>query len=283
MLLTLLFTVAMASCSAGGATGPDEGSARPQLRAEIVQLRRDVVLERVQVALFNGGPEEVVVERLLLRVPGFDSAGPVPKDSPVPPGQVVNLPVAHGAARCDAAGEAVAAGRPLVTVWVRSASAPGRRRTRLTARDPQGYLRRIAEVRCTQRRLAGEVDLRFGSVWRAERTPDGVVQHGSVEARLLVNEPRDVTQVAGSVIYGLVPDAPAGEVPDPLAALTPRRPTASIPVKIFASRCDGHSIGEIKQPYAFLVWLGEAGSEGTAVSLAVYPASIRALQRVCRL
>ncbi|MBA2768438.1 MAG: hypothetical protein H0U35_04785 [Sporichthyaceae bacterium] len=283
MLLTLFITTVMASCTGGSPADVGEVPGHADLRAEIVQLRRDVVLERVQVALRNNGPEEVVVERLLLRAPGFDSAGPVPKDSPVPPGQVVNLPVAHGDVRCDAAGAPVTRGDALVIVWVRSAAAPEQSRTRLTARDPQGYLRRIATLACRQRRLAGEVDLRFGSAWRPERTPDGVVLHGSVEARLLIDEPRDVTQVGGTVIYGLLPDAPADGVPDPLAALTPQRRTASVPVKVVASRCDGHSIGEVKQPYAFLVWMGEAGSEGTAVQLEVEPASIRALQKVCRL
>ena len=86
----------------------------PALAAQVVQLRRDEVLKRVEVALENTGRETVVVESLRLRVPGFRAAGAVPKDSPVPPGQVVDLPTPYGEVRCPSSGEP-RVGRPVVT------------------------------------------------------------------------------------------------------------------------------------------------------------------------
>lgn len=272
--------VALTLAACGG--GPDSAPADvPPLAAEIVQLRRDEVLERVEIALENTGRDEVVVDELRLRVPGFRSAGPVPKDSPVPAGQVVNLPTPYGEVRCAGDGQA-RVGRPVVTVRLRTGADPSSRRVVLRPRDPDGLLARIARAECTARRLAREVDVRFGPAWRSEQVADGVVVHGTLEVRLRTDEPRDLTQVAGTVIYSLRPDAdpaPGG----PLAALTPDEPRASVPVTVSVSRCDGHARGETKKPYAFLVWLAPPGGEEVAVSPVVDEPARAAFQRVCPL
>jgi len=265
-------------------TGRDEPRAArlPSVEAEVIQLRRDEVLERVEIAVGNTGIDEVVVERIRLRVPGFRSAGSVAKDSPVPPGQVVNLPVLYGEVRCARDGTA-RVGRPVVMMRLRTAADPTPRRVVLTPTDPGGVLSRIADSACTARRLAREVDVRFGPDWRQEVSGDdgGVVAHGTLEATLRIDEPRNLTQVAGTVIYSLRPDAPSVE--GPLAALTPEDPVASIPVSVSLSRCDGHARGEAKKPYAFLVWLAPAGGEETAVNPAVDDAARAAFQAVCPL
>ena len=85
----------------------------------------------------------------------------------------------------------------------------------------------------------------------------------------MTGPPRDVTQVAGTVIYSLRADAAAGG--GALASLTPARPRASVPVTVSVASCSGHARGETKKPYAFLVWLGPPGGE----QLAVTPASTR--------
>lgn len=261
--------------------------ALPSISAEVVQLRRDEVLERVEIALENKGAEEVVVERLRLRVPGFRPAGSVAKDSPVPAGQVVNLPTPYGEVRCTRDGTA-RVGRPVVTVRLHTATDPRSRRFVLTPRDTGGVLSRVATGACTARRLAREVDVRFGPDWREERIRrdvgadgGGVVVHGTIEATLRTDEPRDLTQVAGTVIYSLRPDAPV--VSGPLATLTPANPKASVRVSVSVSRCDGHARGETKKPYAFLVWLAPPGGEETALNPVVDETARAAFQRVCPL
>ena len=90
-----------------------------------------------------------------------------------------------------------------------------------------------------------------------------------------------MTDVAGAIMYGLRYDDSAGARPSPLAALTPAEPEASIPVVAYAARCDGHTIGEIKKPYDFLVWLAASGEEPFAVTPAVGDATKKALRQVC--
>jgi len=204
----------------------------------------------------------------------------VAKDSPVPAGQVVNLPTPYGEVRCTRDGTA-RVGRPVVTVRLHTATDPRSRRFVLTPRASSGVLSRIASSACTARRLAREVDVRFGPDWRQEELADGVMVHGTLEATLRIDEPRDLTQVAGTVIYSLRPDSPV--VGGPLAALTPQDPVASVPVSVSVSRCDGHARGETKKPYAFLVWLAAPGGEETALNPVVDETARAAFQRVCPL
>ena len=67
------------------------------------------------------------------------------------------------------------------------------------------------------------------------------------------------------------------------AALTPEHRTASVPITVSLSRCDGHARGETKKPYAFLVWLAPPGGEETAVNPVVDDAARAAFQAVCPL
>jgi hypothetical protein len=52
-------------------------------------------------------------------------------------------------------------------------------------------------------------------------------------------------------------------------------------VLAYAGRCTGHVIGEIKQPYAFLVWVGRPGEEPVAVTPAIGQPTKDALRLVC--
>ena len=131
-------------------------------------------------------------------------------------------------------------------------------------------------------RVGSEVSLAFGDTWRPERRPDGVVVlHGTLKARLLIDEPREVTQMRGAVMYVIEPDASAGPVPSPLAALSTARREVSIPVLAYAGRCTAHVMGEIKQPYAFLVWVGRPGEEPVGVTPTIGQPTKDALRLVC--
>jgi hypothetical protein len=276
----LLLLVTLTSCGSGDGGGEDPPAPDVELAAQIVQLRRDQALERVEVALENAGRGDIVVERLQLAVKGFGPRPAIPKDSPVPAGQIVNLPWTYGPPRCGPDGRPDV-GRPVVRVTVRAGTDGAPQRVRLVADDEAGLLRAIAVRACRVEQVTREVDLRFGPDWRLERSGGVDSLHGTLQARLLVDQPREVTQVAGAIMYGLSPDESAGKVADPLAALTPAEPTASIPVRAYAARCDPHTIGEIKKPYEFLVWVGVPGEEPFAVTPQVDDATKTALRKVC--
>jgi hypothetical protein len=277
---SVVVALALVATACGGSDPAADPA--PRLGAEIVQLRRDEVLRRVEVAVTNRTGEQVTVESIDLRVPGFGGGGVQRKDEPLLAGQVVDLPTPYGEVRCTGDGRA-GVGRPRVVVRVHTASDPTSRRVVLRPRDPQGLLDRIAAGECLARRLTREVSLSFGPAWRLSGSGEGAAVHGVLRARLRTDQPRDLTQLAGTVIYGLVAETAAGRPVDPLAHLTPEQPEAQVPVVVTRSRCDGHARAETKKPYAFLVWLAAPGGEEHAVSPLISAADRAAFDQVCPL
>jgi hypothetical protein len=266
-----------------GCADPDPAAdPPPRLGASIVQLRRDQVLKRVEVAVTNRAEEQVTIESIDLRVPGYGGDGVQVKDEPLPAGQVVNLPTLYGEVTCARDGTAQV-GRPRVVIRVHTASDPTSRRVVLRPRDPDRLLPRIAAGECQSRHLLQEVSLSFGPTWRPVGTGRGRYLRGTLEARLTIDQPRNVTQVRGTVIFDLLPDPPDRPAGEPLAALTPARPTASIPVVVSRARCTGHARGEVKKPYEFLVWLAPPGGPELAVTPPVSDAAKVAFEQVCHL
>ena len=49
----------------------------------------------------------------------------------------------------------------------------------------------------------------------------------------------------------------------------------------YTARCSGHAIGEIKQPYEFLVWVSTPGGGELAVTLTVAERTKLALRQIC--
>ncbi|HET7689989.1 MAG TPA: hypothetical protein VFK41_06410, partial [Nocardioidaceae bacterium] len=172
-------------------------------------------------------------------------------------------------------------GDAVVTLRVGPSAQGGVDTVRVAGRDPSGLLQRIATRACAVQDVARQVELAFADRWRLERTADGTLAHGRLRARLVAGPARDITQVAGAIMYGLRADEGGGDVPDPLAALTPEQPEASVPVVVWAARCDAHTKGEIKKPYEFLVWVRGPDGEELAVTPGVGEPTRLALRHVC--
>lgn len=259
----------------------EEGAAASEparLSAQVVQLRRDEALGRVEVAVANEGSAPVVVSRLRLRVGGFTGGGWVPKDSPIPAGQVVNLPVPYGSARCPAAGAAPAVGRISVDIRLAATDQVPAGVVQVAATASRSLLTRILTALCTAERLRSEVALSMGPTWRSAGHGDDLRLYTTIEARLAPStDALDLTQLRGNVLYNLAAQASA----QPLASLDTAHPTASLPVVFSLARCTGHAKGEIKKPYLFLVWLGPPGSDGQAVELPVSAGDKTRLRAIC--
>jgi hypothetical protein len=168
-------------------------------------------------------------------------------------------------------------------VRVHSESDPTSRREVLRPRDPDRLLSRVAASTCQSQRLLREVELSFGPDWRLVGSGKDRYLRGRLDARLTIDQPRDVTQLRGTVIFDLLPDPPERADHPPLVHLTPDRPTASIPIRLTRARCTGHARGEVKRPYEFLVWLAPPGGEELAVTPPVSDSARVVFERVCHL
>jgi len=275
-LLLALAGGLVTGCSGGSSpAAAPAAAAPPRLAAEVVQLRRDEALGRVEVYVVNrsGGP--VTVETIDLRVPGFSGAGPQVEEEPLPAGQGVDLPTGYGEVSCPDAGP-VQVGAPTVEVAVHRQGENRSYRVRVPA-GGRDLLTRIARGLCLTQRLDSEVSLSFGPHWTRHGSGSATTVTGTLVARLLVDQPRDVTQMSGTVIYDLDPVRP-GDLP---VHLTPAARVAHVPVVLSLARCDGHARGEVKQPFAFLVWLARPGGPQQAVTPQVSDGDKQAFRAVC--
>ena len=279
---TLLAVVLLAS--ACGGSDPAPRAPAPRMAAEVVQLRRDEVLKRLQVAVTNRSAEPVTIESIELRVPGFSGAWTRwPSRSRCP----------RGSCRpADAVRPDPLHDRRAARGWAGPPSSCG-----CTPRDRPDAAAGGAAV--AQQPAAAPADrhpgvrgapARPGGVARRSGRPGGLAGagadatvHGTLVARLRTDQPKDLTQLAGTVIYDLAADPPVRPEGAPLLRLTPDHPDGSLGIVVSRSRCDGHARGETKQPYAFLVWVGPPGTAGIAVTPTVTAADRAAFQRVCPL
>lgn len=274
-------TPVLASCS-GDASDPSQSGSALSLAAQVAEGRRDDLLGIVQIHLQNRGPEAIVVDTLLVRMPGFHAdQGTQVKEEPLPAGLAVNFPWPRGDVACGTDGEPPSVDRPAVTVRVHTETDAKVRLVRLRATDPDGLLKRIVDRTCVVELVRSEVDLHFGTKWRPENGPGGVIVHGTLQARLLIDQPRYVNETRGAIMYGLKPDPSAGPVGKRLAKLTPDHRHASIPVIGYASRCDPHVKAEIKKPYEFLVFISGPGRQDVAITPDINEQTKKALRLAC--
>jgi hypothetical protein len=262
----------------------DDGSGRTDatpvpLTAQVVQLRRDEAAKRVEVALTATDRATVQLDRLRLRAGGFTGAGWVRLDYPLSPNGPTDFITGYGETRCPS-GKAPRLGPVRVDVQWHTDADPTRRTGVLVPSASRPLMSRILRGDCRAKRLTSQVRLGFGSGWRTVGAGADIALHTTLEATLSPGSPpRDLTQVSGSVLYGLAPGGAAP--PTPLAALDPAHPHASVPVVLTQARCTGHAKGETKQPYLFLVWVGDPGTAGTAVEVPVTPDVKARLRAVC--
>ena len=102
---------------------------------------------------------------------------------------------------------------PRVVVRVHTESDPTSRREVLRPTDPDGLLPRVAASTCQSQRLLREVELSFGPDWRLVGSGRDRYLRGTLDARLTIDQPRDVTQLRGTVIFDLLPTRRAGRAP----------------------------------------------------------------------
>jgi hypothetical protein len=274
----LAVLVGLTACRDGSASASRK-SDPPQLRTEVVQLRRDYVLHRVEVSVTNRSRSAITVDRLRLSVKGFELPGWLNFDAPLPPGQTVNLPVPFRATECPPSGDPKI-GKPHVDV--RTSDSTGvEHGVKSNAAVSYDLLQRLATRSCVVQRVTHDVALSFDDTWSLRHTATGNVLDGALRVRLLNGGSRRIMQLIGANMYALRPLRPPADASAPLAIVTPDRPVATIPVVARAGRCDGHTKGEIKQPYEFLVWVAHSHDAGIAITPQVGEATKTALRKIC--
>ena len=140
------------------------------MSVDVVQLRRDQVLRRVELAVTNRSAHQITIQRVRLRVTPFALPGWVEFGEPLPAGQTVNLPVEFHRISCPNAGPP-AVGPAKVDLELTNVNTARAFSVATVARVPDQLLRRISTRSCAVDRVREEVQLRLRDRWRLTTGP----------------------------------------------------------------------------------------------------------------
>lgn len=266
----LIVVPVLASCGdSGGATAADassadvapttvEADAEPTLAA-FVEFPRYLQLKRtVEVAISNSGDDAVLVESVDLDSSVFTDAGPTTADSTVGAGRRRDLRVPLGDPVCDTLDPATATATAHVVIGTAAAS------TSIDLELDPTPLLDIADDECGRARVFEAADIAFGDEWTVD---DGVLT-APIAMSVLGEAPVTLEQVAGSVIFVVEAADPAPGTTDRVeVTVDADAPTAEVPIRIRAERCEPHAVAESKKTFVFPIWVRVADDETRYVTI----------------
>jgi hypothetical protein len=238
--------------TATGAAG-SASSAPPDLSASAEIRRSFMAPGQVAIAVTNNGDASVRVLGVELITESFAPLGVQEFDATVPPSVNPRDLITHyGEARCpDGAASAAEQASVVLTVETEDET-----RHSVTAElsYPNGTLDRLLQESCAAQAVAAAARIELGELTEAE---DGTLE-GRLSVTPLGEAALDVTEVRGSVLFEIT----AGEAQTEAGAV-------AVPLVFDAHRCEGHAVGDAKQPFGFTVWVTIDGGEPVATAIEV--------------
>lgn len=249
-LLTCVLAAALVGCAAEQAPVPP-----PPLTAEVKQYRRDIAARILSVAVTNPGDRAVVVRRLDLVAGGYADGPPAEVEVEVPAGRRVDVRVPYGPARCAGARPS---GADAALLGVRDADgAAARRAPGAAARQrPAGPaarpgVRRPGAAGCRRHpAVPAVVASRRGAARRTR--PRAALGRRAGDGRRAGRQ-RPVHRATG-------------DPGDPARTLAADVATLELPLRITATRCDGHALAESKRSYVMTFYVALDGGEPQLIS-----------------
>ncbi len=208
---------------------------------------------RLEVA--NEGDQPVALGRVRLDSPLFDAVPTPARDTEVPPGGSLLIPLPYGDARCEPAA------RPSAVV----AQVGGSEVALPLGEDPPDLLADLHALECAQAQVRERVDVVFGDDWQAVGP---VSAAGELRLRARGDGAATVEAIEGNIVFGV-------RAPDrvPLLAVDAGAPEDVVPVVLVVDRCDTHALIESKRTFKFPLEVRLDGGEPAAVVLEAEPGS----------
>lgn len=251
----LLAVLAVAGCG----TDPTDtvADAAPVLTAEATQTREDAAAgRRFQVLVENTGSMPFTVTSVQLLSGGFTAEPPARQDSAFAPGRQVSLPAPYGPVRCQDPVEPVEVAIGLLMEGQETTQ-------RVPLRSDSALLERIHAKECAGLALAERVGLVLDDGLAVVDAGGEPGLRGTLTlTRTAAAGPVALSGTRGSVLYDV-------ELPDGPASLLPEQTSIQVPIVLTSRTCEGHAIGEAKQPYVFLAFLQVGTGEQASARIPV--------------
>jgi hypothetical protein len=162
-------------------------------------------------------------------------------------GRTVVMPLKYGAADCGQGGGAVPPAQLVTEV-------DGEEVRIDLAEEPEGLLAGLHADECDVAAVREDVDVRLGDTW-VQAGP--MAYESTVEvAQRTPGVTATLQEIQGNVIFGVANLAGT----EPWAEVDDARPTAAVPLRVEASRCDPHALTEYKRTFV-LVALVQVGDD----------------------
>ncbi|GAA1683605.1 hypothetical protein GCM10009830_33570 [Glycomyces endophyticus] len=234
-------------------------SAAPDLTAT-AEIRRSFMAPGVvAIAVTNHGDAPVRVRGLELLGESFAPLGVQEFDDEVPPSENPrDLFASYGEARCpDGVDSAAAPAAVVLDVETEDGAA---HEVVAALPHPSGTLDRLLREACAAQAITAATAIELGDLTEAA---DGTLE-GGLTLRPLDGAALGATEVRGSVLFTVESAALAA---GPVAGAPGE--SIVVPVVFDAFRCEGHAVGDAKQPFGFTVWVVIDGGDPIATPLPV--------------
>jgi hypothetical protein len=254
-------TAAVAGSLAGRDAAPEAAapSAPPDLSAT-AEIRRSFMAPGiVAIAVTNHGDAPVQVRGVELFTESFAPLGVQEFDAHVPPSvNPRDLLTSYGEARCPDGVDSTAAPASVVLDVETEDGATHEVTAELS--HPNGTLDRLLREACAAQAIAASTAIELGELTEAA---DGTLE-GGLTLRPLDGAAIGATEVRGSVLFTVVSEPLAA---GPVAGAPGE--SIVVPLRFDAFRCEGHAVGDAKQPFGFTVWVTIDGGDPIATPLPV--------------
>lgn len=273
LLASLTAAVAGGLAGRDGATesGDVPPSAPPDLSATAEIRRSFMAPGQVTIAVTNHGEANVRVLGVELVSASFAPLGVQEFDATVPPSvNPRDLLARSGEARCPD-GAASVAEPSSVVLHVETEDGAAHEVTAALP-HPNGTLDRLLGEACAARAVEAAARIELGELTEAE---DGRLE-GTLSVTPLGEAAVGVGEVRGSVLFEIEAGEPAGGAADGGAngggadgGAGDGGSVLTVPLAFDAHRCEGHAVGDAKQPFGFTVWIVLDGGEPIATPIEV--------------
>lgn len=242
-------------------------SAPPELTAT-AEIRRSFMAPGiVAIAVTNHGDAPVRVTGVELVSDSFAPLGIQEFDSEVPGGdRTRDLLTEYGAGVCPDGPDSTA--QPSTAILHVETEDGAAHEVAAELSYPNGTLDRLLREACAAQAVAAATAIELGELTEAA---DGTLE-GGLTLRPLNGAAVGATEVRGSVLF-TVESAPLTDAPLQGAP----GETVTVPLVFDAFRCEGHAVGDAKQPFGFTVWILLDGADPIATPITVPDAQREAL------
>jgi hypothetical protein len=270
ILTTAAVTVAVLALAAaacgGGDDHDDEAAEAAGLAGQLEGSLQQSTLFTTQHALgvsvtYAGTHDDVRLATIQLDTPLFTPVEPQARDARLRTGgRALVMPLKYGDADCDV--DPADAGPARLVAVVAGTDETVRLDL---AEQPDDLLAGLHAAECEVQGVLDQVDVAFGDTWTrtAERQYETTIEL----AQRTEGTTATLTEMRGNVIFGVTDLDPGHAAGDPWAVVDDDHPTARVPLRVEAGRCDPHALTEYKRTFVLVAMISVGDADPVRIDV----------------